>query len=67
MTPQQFKALTKLTGLRSYKTTEALRMILIDGLPVGEAADKAGISQSSTSHALARARKTMELAKTVSH
>lgn len=63
MTPQQFKALTQLTGLRSPQTTEALRLILIEGTLVGEAAERAGISQSSASHSLARARKVLELAK----
>jgi predicted DNA-binding protein (UPF0251 family) len=45
---------------------EALRLVLVDGLPVGQAAERAGVSQSSASHALARVRKVLELANKVS-
>jgi len=65
MSPSQFKALTKLTGLRSPKTAEALRLVLVFDHSVTDAAKLAGVSQSSASHALARARKTIILAEVV--
>jgi len=65
VTPDQFAALVALAGLRSPQTTEAVRLILTDGLPVGEAAQRAGISQPSASQALARVRRALELARVV--
>lgn len=65
MTTDQFTALAELAGLRSAQTTESLRLILVDGLPVGIAAQQAGISQPSASHALVRVRRVLELARVV--
>ena len=58
-------ALVALAGLRSPQTTEVVRLILIDGLPVGEAAQRSGISQPSASQALARVRRALDLARVV--
>jgi len=65
MTADQFAGLSELAGLRGKQVAEALRLVLVDGLPVGQAAERAGVSQSSASHALARVRKVLELARRV--
>ena len=65
MTQDQFTALAELAGLRGQQVAQALRLVLVEGLPVGQAAERAGVSQSSASHALARVRKVLELARQV--
>jgi predicted DNA-binding protein (UPF0251 family) len=57
LTSDQFAALATLAGLRSAKTAEAARLVMVFGLPVGAAADRAGISQSAASHTIARVRR----------
>lgn len=63
---QQFEALCGLLRLRSAGATrEALRMILVDGARVTDAARATGMSQPAVSNALARARRVASLARRV--
>jgi len=63
MTTAQFQALAELLRLRGGPATDAARLVLVDGLTVTEAAQRAGVSSSGVSNALARCRRGMELAR----
>ena len=64
MTGEQFEALCALMRLRrKARTMEALRMILVDGARVTDAARATGMSQPSVSNALARARRVLRMAE----
>lgn len=65
MTPDQFAALVELAGLRKESTRDLVRLVLIDGEGVTAAAHQAGISPSAASHAVARVRRVLELAREV--
>lgn len=66
MTAAQFEALCGLLRLRSAGATrEALRMVLVDGARVTDAARATGMSQPAVSNALARARRVVNLARRV--
>lgn len=66
MTGSQFEALCGLLRLRRASATrEALRMILVDGARVTDAARATGMSQPAVSNALARARRIADLARRV--
>ena len=61
---QQFEALAQLLRLRrNARTREALRMILVDGARVTDAARATGMSQPAVSNALARARRVLHMAE----
>ncbi|WP_058615495.1 hypothetical protein [Tepidimonas taiwanensis] len=64
MTPDQFEALCGLLRLRrAGSTREALRMILVDGARVTDAARATEMSQPAVSNALARARRVLRMAE----
>ncbi len=66
MTGEQFEALAQLLRLRrTARTREALRMILVDGARVTDAARATGMSQPAVSNALARARRVRRMAEMV--
>jgi DNA-directed RNA polymerase specialized sigma24 family protein len=66
VTAEQFEALCALLRLRrAGSTREALRMILVDGARVTDAARATGMSQPAVSNALARARRVADLARRV--
>lgn len=63
MKPEQFKALTELTAIRSHsKAHEAARLVLVDKLTQTEAAQAVGISQQSVSKAVRRINEAKRLA-----
>lgn len=66
MTGEQFESMAQLMRLRrAARTREALRMILVDGARVTDAARATGMSQPAVSNALARARRVADLARRV--
>lgn len=64
MTGEQFESMAQLMRLRrAARTREALRMILVDGARVTDAARATGMSQPAVSNALARARRVIHMAE----
>lgn len=64
MTGEQFESMAQLLRLRrTARTREALRMILVDGARVTDAARATGMSQPAVSNALARARRVIHMAE----
>ena len=57
MTDRKFDQLIAAHGLRGARTIAACRLVLVDGLPAIEAAQKAGINRSAVSRALAKLRR----------
>lgn len=65
MTADQFDALAELLRLRQSASREAARLVLVDGLSVGDAAARTGISSPAVSNALASCQRGIELARRV--
>lgn len=65
MTAEQFAALAELLRLRQSASREAARLVLVEGMSVGEAAQRAGISSQGVSNALASCQRGIELARLV--
>lgn len=63
MTPTQFAALTELAGMRGGAAQEAVRLVLVEGLAPAVSAEAVGVSRSTVSDALTRARRVLELSK----
>jgi predicted DNA-binding protein (UPF0251 family) len=63
MTPAQFTALATLLRLRDGATAEAVRLVLVDGLSVPDAAAKAGVEYALAWKAVKRAKDGLELAR----
>ena len=62
MTADQFDALAELLRLRQSASREAARLVLVDGLRTGEAADHTGITSQGVSNAVASCQRGIELA-----
>lgn len=65
MTADQFAALTEVLRLRPGPTNDAVRLHLVDGLSVPEAARTAGADYRGTTYAVKRALAGLELARRV--
>ena len=63
MTPDQFAALSELLRLKPGPTNDAVRLHLVGGLSVPEAARSAGADYRGTTYAVKRAKAGMELAR----
>lgn len=63
MTNGQFGALVALTSLRQTAALDCARLVLVEGVPAGVAADGAGVSRQQVSNVLTKLRKTMALAQ----
>lgn len=63
MTPEQFDALSALLRLKPGSTNDAVRLHLLGGLSVPEAARSAGADYRGTSYAVKRAKAGLALAK----
>lgn len=63
MTPEQFAALSELLRLKPGPTNDAVRLHLLDGLSVPEAARSAGADYRGTSYAVKRALAGLALAR----
>ncbi|WP_310628163.1 hypothetical protein [Limnohabitans sp.] len=62
MTQQQFDALTKLLRLRAGPTLDAVRLHLVDGMPVPDAARAADVDYQLALKAVYRAKRGLALA-----
>lgn len=65
MTAEQFAALADLLRLRQSASREAARLVMVDGLSTGAAAELAGVSSQAVSNALASCQRGIELARRV--
>lgn len=65
LTSEQFAALAQLLRLRGGQTQEAVRLVLVEGLPAGEAATRVGISGQGVHNALVSCRRGIRLARVV--
>jgi len=63
MTPDQFAALAKLTRLRASPSAHAACLVLVDQLPISDAAKEAGLPYAAAQKAVLRMRKALDLAK----
>lgn len=63
MTDAQFAALAKLLRLRAGSTSDVVRLVLVDGLSVPDAARTAGLEYIYASRAVKRARDALELVR----
>lgn len=60
-----FEALAELIRLRGGASQEAARLVLVEGVPPGEAAKRTGTSPQAVSNAVASCRRGMRLAQRV--
>lgn len=65
MNDRQFKALCELLSLRPSPSNDALRLHLVDGLSVPDAARSAGCTYTAAWKAVKRAERGLELALVV--
>lgn len=65
MTAEQFVALSEMLRLKHGPTNDAVRLHLVDGLSVPEAARTAGADYRGTTYAVKRALAGLELARRV--
>ena len=65
MTSDQFAALAELLCLRGGPATEGVRLVLVEGLSITQAAERAGCSRQSVGNALKRCQRGLELARRV--
>ena len=65
MTPDQFAALSELLRLRDGPATVGVRLVLVEGLSITQAAVQAGCSRQSVGNALKRCQRGIELARRV--
>lgn len=65
MTSEQFDAMAQLMRLRKSASREALRLVLVGGLTHDGAANIAGAIRTDVTRQVGRAKKIVELAKTV--
>lgn len=65
MTAEQFVALSEMLRLKPGPTNDAVRLHLVDGLSVPEAARTAGADYRGTTYAVKRALAGLELARRV--
>lgn len=65
MTNAQFEALSEMLRLKPGPTNDAVRLHLVDGLSVPEAARTAGADYRGTTYAVKRALAGLELARRV--
>lgn len=63
MTAQQFDALAKLLRLRQGPARDVVRLVLVDGLTVPDAARAAGLEYRAAHRAVQRAKAGLELAR----
>lgn len=63
MTTEQFNALAQLCKLRQSASREAARLVLVDSLPLGDAAAQVGITLQGASQAALTLRRGMDLAR----
>jgi predicted DNA-binding protein (UPF0251 family) len=64
MTAAQFTALATLLRLRDSETSRAVRLVLVEGMSVPDAAAQAGADYRLAWQAVKRAREGLDLAKT---
>ena len=65
MTPGQFAALAELLRLRDGPATAGVRLVLVGGLSITQAAAQAGCSRQSVGNALKRCQRGLESAQRV--
>lgn len=65
MTPDQFAALADLLRLRDGGAREAARLVLVEGLSITQAGERAGVSRQSAGNTVARCRAGLELVRRV--
>ena len=66
MTSDQFAALAELLCLRGGRPAmEGVRLVLVEGLSITHAAERAGCSRQSVGNALKRCQRGLELARRV--
>lgn len=65
MTERQFKALCELLSLRPSPSNDALRLHLVEGLSVPDAARRAGCTYTAAWKAVQRAHRGVRLARLV--
>lgn len=65
MTAEQFDALAELLRLRAGPAQAAVRLVLVDGITVPDAARQAGVEYRAAFQAVQRARKGLKLARMV--
>lgn len=63
MTAEQFAALTQLMRLKPGPVNDAVRLHLVEGLSVPEAARMAGADYRGTTYAIKRAKAGLDLAR----
>ena len=63
MTGDQFDALAELISLRSGKSRDAARLVLVDGLSSAEAARQLGLTTQGANQAVQRCRRALDLAR----
>ncbi len=63
MTPAQFDALARLLKMRTGPAREAVRLHLVDGLSVPDAARAVAMNYRGATYAVKRAKAGLELAK----
>ena len=63
MTPAQFGALAQLCRLRQSASREAARLVLVDNLSLGDAAQQAGITLQGASQAVLALRRALDLVR----
>lgn len=63
MTPSQFSSLAELLRLRAGPAQECARLVLVEGVPTPEAAQRLGMGYRAAAAAVQRAREGLELAK----
>lgn len=64
ITPEQFDALSDLLRLRTGPARVAVRLVMVDGLTVPDAARKAGMDYRAAHQAVKRAKRGLAIAKT---
>lgn len=65
MTAGQFAALVEPAHMRGGPAQEAVRLVLVEGFALADAARQAGVSTQAASNALQRARRVAQLAALV--
>lgn len=65
MTQEQFEALAKLLRLRTGPAREVVRQVLVDHVPVADAARAVGLEYRAAHRAVKRAKAGLDLARAV--
>ena len=63
MNPVQFEAISKLMRMKESKAKTAARLVLVDGVKIGDAARQVGSPYKDAHQAVERVKSAIELAK----